>query len=314
MRAWAFKISLTAICTSTPCLAAGTVIGYDELSDVIRKNNRAVQASGETVSAARQRVGDLDRTFLPKAGFETGISEQKEANGVGDTAPFWKVDVQANVYRGGRDKVGVLLRESQILIKEMDAQALYRSEIFKAKTDYVQLYSIRQVKELTLKSMDDYDSLRKSINRKAQAGLMTNTAVQNSQLEVDELKRQMIMLESEEHELEDRLGLVLGLAPDEPLTLKTKLTMNVAPKDGHSEDHTIQKLPEIKKFELMSESTKLETQTRNDWWLPDVNVFASYTGFAVERQAGFGSLPKREMSLGVRFSTSKRTYVSRDQP
>lgn len=302
MKAWIFRFSVSLLCASSTSLAAGSAIAYDDLPDIIRKNNKAVQASTETIKAASLRVGTLERNFLPRAGFEAGVAEQKEANGVADTAPFWKVDVQSNLYRGGRDKLSQLLRESQVLVKELDAQALFRSEIFKAKTTYVELVSIRQIKDLTEQSMDDYDSLAKSIKAKARAGLITSTALQTSQLEIDELKRQRILLESREHELEDRLSLALGIAPDEKLSLTTQLRPVEGTIRDPSEDGTIEEIPEIKRFALVSKTTKTEAETRNEWWLPDVNVFASYVGFAVERRGDFGSLPTREMSLGLRFS------------
>ena len=102
MRTWVLSISLFLV--AIPALAVEAIsLSYSELDEMIRKNNKAVRATDHNVAAARQRIGVLDRSFYPKAGFEAGLSEQKEANGVGDTAPFWKVDVQANLYRGGRD-------------------------------------------------------------------------------------------------------------------------------------------------------------------------------------------------------------------
>ena len=301
MKAWAFVFSLLWV-SSAGFGAEGRSIRYDELKDLIQKNNKAVRASLEGVDAAKLRVGTIHRSFLPRAGFEAGVSEEKEANGLGTTAPFWKIDIQANVYRGGRDRVGLLQRDSQVLIKEMNTQALYRGELFKAKSDYVQLAMLRQVIDLTQSSMNDYDGLQKSIRRKSRAGLMTDTAVKNIQLEVDDLKRQLIVLEGEEHELEDRLNLILGIEVDQSIKLLTNFPVSSLETKALEGELKVEGMPEVQSLSLLSKSVQLETQTQNEWWRPEVSLFASYTGYDVKRQNEFASLPGQEMSVGVRLS------------
>ncbi|RZA27166.1 MAG: hypothetical protein EOP10_01050, partial [Proteobacteria bacterium] len=77
---------------------------------MIRQNNQSVLSLKASTTADRSRIGKVESSFLPKIGLEAGVAEQREANGVGDTAPFWKIDVSTNLYRGGRDKLGVLVR------------------------------------------------------------------------------------------------------------------------------------------------------------------------------------------------------------
>ncbi|MBC7533688.1 MAG: TolC family protein [Oligoflexus sp.] len=311
MKAWVFV--LLALFSRTGLSADALTLSYDELGDLIQKNNKSVQGSIEAIAAARQRVGTLEQTFLPKFGVEAGIAEQREANGVGDTAPFWKIDVSANIYRGGRDDLGILVRESQVLIREMDNQAQFRAELFKAKLDYVRLNSVRQAINLTQSSTDDYDGIRKSILVKAGAGLMTTTSAQAIQLELDELRRQLIILKREEVELEERLALVLGLEQEQKLTLTTAQINTNSSWIPVVTEEDIQGLPEVKKYSLLARSSSLEAKVRNEWWRPDVSIFAAVTGFNVDDKNEFRSLPEREMNFGVRLSVdleTKRTFGS----
>ncbi len=298
MRVCLSLLFLTVI--STAALAEKSLsIGYEDLPALIRKNNKSFLSASEGLSAARARTSSLDQSFYPKAGFEAGLAERKEADGSDESAPFWKLDLQANLYRGGRDKLAILTKESQVIIKDMDKQTLYRSELMKAKSDYIRLESIRRAIKLTRDSMDDFDGLKASVDQKVRAGLMTKTSLMTIARKTDDMKRELILLEREEHELEDRLTLVLGLDYDTPFQLRTSfLSMD----QKELADPSIQDLPELRKLTLQAEAYREETKLRRDWWLPEVGVFASYTGFRVREKDEAGSLPQREMAFGIRLT------------
>ncbi|RZA19547.1 MAG: hypothetical protein EOP10_19465, partial [Proteobacteria bacterium] len=176
-------------------------------------------------------------------------------------------------------------------------------------TDTIRLYQIRKSMILVASSMDDFDGLKKSILRKAKAGLMTATSAQTLQLELERFKRDLIILKGEESELQDHLLLVLGLSPDQLITLDKMLTVDSVMTQATSEA-TVGNLPEIKRYDLLSESRRLESSSRKEWWLPEVSAYAAYTGFRVEEASQIRSLPEDELVFGLRFTLdleSKRT-------
>ncbi|RYZ67271.1 MAG: hypothetical protein EOP09_11335 [Proteobacteria bacterium] len=154
---------------------------------------------------------------------------------------------------------------------------------------------------LVIRSMDDFEGLKKSIVVKAKAGLMTSTSADALELEVGRFRRDLIILKGEESELEDRLLLVLGLSPDQSVTLDAALTVEAPGEHAVSEGFLVN-LPEIKRFTLLTESRRLESSSRSEWWLPDVSAFAAYTGFRVEEAREFRSLPEQELVFGLRFT------------
>lgn len=312
MKAWIYLASLLSLSTRSFAAEALT-LSYSELEKILAKNNRSVQSLQATTEAARQRIGTLGQTFLPKVGLEAGMAEQREANGARDRSPFWRIDVQANLYRGGRDKIATLVRESQVLIKDLDTQAQLRSELFKAKTDYIHLLHVRQAIGLVQSSMDDYEGLRKSILRKAQAGLMTSTAADTLQLEVDKLERDLIQLKGEESELEDRLALILGVELDQKIVLTSKPESLPNHRALKLSRESLGSLPEIKRLSLLGQATEMESKLQRGWWVPEIAGFVSYTDFRIEEGSEVRSLPEREWALGLRFSVdleSKRSLNS----
>lgn len=296
MKAWVSGSLILSLLFPTHSLWAMS-LSYEDIPDFIRKNNRGLKAAEESVEVTKLRSGSFERSLLPRFGFEMGVRGQKEADGTGATAPFWKVDVQSNIYRGGRDQHRSSIQERQHELKTFDAQALYRNELLKARQEYLRLSGnqdllslARNVREVRLKK-------KKSIQRKVQAGILTETATGLVGIFEAEIDREIMLLEKEQHEIEDRLVLILGLDSSKELDISKSVKVPEAAQSGKETD-----LSEMQRMKLQADLLRSESNLKTEWWRPDVDVFASYVKTDVGERADAGPLPERETAIGLRLT------------
>jgi outer membrane protein TolC len=296
MKAWVsafFVLSFLLPMNSLPAMD----LKYEDIPGLIRKNNKGVKASEESIELSKMRSGSLERSFFPRFGFETGVRGQNEADGSGDTAPFWKVDIQSNIYRGGRDQHRRSVLGRQHELKSYDAQAFYRNEVLKARQEYIRLAGNQELLRLAKSVREERVKKKRSIQRKVQAGILTESDTALVGIFESEIDREILLLEKEQHEIEDRLVLTLGLQPRTELELSSGTVRLDAPKSDDSDQ-----VAELQRLKLQSELLRSESEVKSEWWRPDVDVFASYVKTAVGEKSEPGSLPERETAIGIRFT------------
>lgn len=278
--------------------AATRKLDYKELPTLIRQNNPGIQAAESSVESARQRAGALDRSFLPRLGLESGVRGQKEADGSGAQAPYWKLDAVSNLYRGGRDAWKDQEIETQIELRKLDTQIFMRHALMQVRADYVQLAAIRQLMQLNTDITQSSRQKRKSLRQKIQAGLLAESFATDFLLFEQGLEQDLLFLEKEMHEVEDRLVLVLGLAPETTLQLESLAAIEMGPAPSPS---LVKELAELKKLELEARTLRAAATLPAEWWRPEIDLFASYASLQVEEPQP-GPLPSRESAIGLRFT------------
>ncbi|HYX32681.1 MAG TPA: TolC family protein [Oligoflexus sp.] len=298
MKAWASIIILVW----GPMGSAGAAtrnLAYEDLPNLIRQYNQGVHAADSSTEAARLRLHSWDRSLLPRFAFESGLRGQKEADGTGETAPFWKVDAVSNVYRSGRDVWRNKAIDTQVALRKLDAHAFFRQELMKARADYIRLAAIRQMMQLSETTRAENRQKKRALTQKIQAGLLAESLVTDWILFDQELERDLLFFEKEMHETEDRLALALGLPPETAVSVKSLATIDT----GKTTDSAhVKDVPELKKLEVQAIATREESSLKNEWWRPEVDVFASYSGFQVKERPNPGPLPERETALGLRVT------------
>jgi outer membrane protein TolC len=302
MKVWASLVVLISL-ISQSLQAESMTIRFEDLHDLILTKHQGVKVGEEQIKAVERRIRAVDSSFLPRASLDLGTAHQKEANGMGETAAFWKLDLESNLYRGGRDEVAKAMDENQVEIKKLDAQAFLRTQTYLARSSYIELLFQKKRIALQMSLRNDYESLKKSIQVKINSGLLTESILQLMTIERDEIDRQLIVLNSESKSMQEELCLLLGIDHHSEFNLASDFNLPKIEVDPN-EDSTIveETLPEIQKFALLGKRYGLETQIRNEWWRPDLSVFASYANFAIEDRFEPGPLPEREMKVGLRLS------------
>ncbi len=272
---------------------------YEDLPSLLQKNSLGVQAANKRAESARLRQGSVESSFLPKFGFEGGLRGQKEAKSEGESAVFWRVDAASNVYRGGKDQNRQMTRDTQVEMRKLDAQAFFQSERTKVRNDYIHLASVRSLLQVNQDMSQLIGEKRRSIAKKVQTGLLAESFALEVKLFDQELERDRLYWQKESHEIEDHLSFALSLPHELTIQVKSLAAIEI-PK--FADLGRVGDLPELKSLAVKAESSRRDSAIKADWWRPEVDVFASYTGLDVDRKAEPGILPEQETSIGLRFT------------
>jgi outer membrane protein TolC len=296
MKVWA---SILCFLWGSSTVAATRTLDYDELPTLIRQSNPGLRAAESGIEAARLRSGTLDHSFLPRLELESGFRGQRETDGSGDQAPYWKVDAASNLYRGGRDAWKEQEIESEVSLRRFDAQAFMRQALLKVRADYIRLAAIRQLIKLNEDLTQSTRLKKKPLRQKIQAGLLSESFATDFLLFEQSLEQDRLFMEKEMHEIEDRLITELGLAQETRLHVKPLASIEMGAEPSPSQ---LKNLPELKKLELEAETARKTSHVPAEWWRPNVDLFASYTGLAVKDATEPSALPSREAAIGLRFT------------
>ncbi len=295
MKAW---VSSSVLCS---CLLPWSPLfawelKFEDIPTLIRKNSKSLKVSESTVEVGTLQIVPRDRAYLPRIDFESGLRHEQELDSSSDTAPFWKVNIESNLYRGGRDEQHRTLTERQQELKTLDAQIVFRNEVLTARQDFIRLIAKQDLLQLTKSILQQAGKKRRAIQRKVEAGLLTESSIALAASFGMDLEQELISTEQERDELRDHLILTLGLEPHAEFTLPTHA--NVTGISSKPEEDVLQ-LSELKKLTLQSDLLRSEANINAEWWRPNVDVFASFGRTSAGRA---GILPTQEASIGLKLT------------
>ncbi|HET9240109.1 MAG TPA: TolC family protein [Oligoflexus sp.] len=300
MKSWASLLTLLLLPTNL--LARETVlVKYDELPQRVQKNSKEVKAAEFLKEASAARQGYQARARYPKLDLESGLRGVREVDGSGESAPFFKVEGSVNLYRGNRDALKDTLQDKETAIRSEEAQLVFRNQLGLAREIFVKLASVRELKNAWTEAVQVASAKKKSSRVKVNAGLTTNTDLLEFELHEAALKREKRNLDKEEHELSNKLRILLGLPEDANISLDRAFAHPPEPKEG---DYKLAAgtHPAVRKLSLQAEQAQMIAGSSVTQWTPDVNLFASYEEFLQGTQEEPGSLPKRDFAAGIRLS------------
>ncbi len=287
-----------ALTCSNAFASSHLTISYRDLESTILSQNRSVASLEKVYEAEQARRPNFEESFQPKLAFESGLKHAKEANGSGDTSPYWKLNFESNVYRGGRDIHSSRIHESQVLMKKIDIQARLQQELFEARQYYVQLFYVQKKRRFIEGSLDDFDQMIRSVSQRISAGILSQSAKKSFDNRIDQRRRDLLILQGREEELEDLLLLSLGVKSHQEIELDKELQIQDIGKKEENELVT----PEIHKIDALTSKWQLSRDFSQRKLRPNVDLFASYSDFLISDSEKEASLPTREFDLGVRLS------------
>lgn len=300
MKSWASLLTLLLLPTTLAAREA-VLVKYDELPKLIQSNSRDVKAAEFLKEASAIRQGYQARARYPRLDLESGLRGVREVDGRGDNAPFFKVEGSVNLYRGNRDALKDALQEKETAIRKEEVQLVLKNQLGLARELFVRLASIRELKKAWAEAIQVAADKKKSSRVKVNAGLTTNTDLLEFELHESSLKREKRNLDKEEHELSNKLRILLGLSDEAELALDRRFSHPPEPKEQNyklaAETH-----PAVRKLSLQAEQAQTMAGSNVTRWAPDVNLFASYEEFLQGTRDEPGSLPKRDLAAGIRLS------------
>ena len=308
MNPWA-SLLLFAFLPKTLAAGERVLVKYDELSALIQKNSKDVRAAELLVEASNARQGFEVRARYPQLDLESGLRGLRERDGSGENAPFFKVEGSVNLYRGNRDALKDRLQEKETAIRKEEIQLVRSSQLSLARKLFVKLASVRELQKAWAVAMKVALDKKKSSKVKVNAGLATNTDLLEFELHESSLKREKRNLDKEDHELSNKLRILLGLKEETDISLDKTFSRPPEPKEG---DYrlAIESHPAIRKLSLQADQAQTLAASAPGKWAPDVSLFASYEEVLQGEKDEPGSLPKRDFSTGIRVSVQLADNLS----
>ncbi|WP_176736345.1 TolC family protein [Oligoflexus tunisiensis] len=274
---------------------------YDDLPKLIQKNSKDVRAAELLMEASAARQGYQARARYPRLDLESGLRGVREIDGSGGRAPFFKLEGSVNLYRGSRDALKDTLQEKETAIRKEETQLVLRNQLSLARALFVKLASIQELKKAWSEAMRIAQEKKKSARMKFKSGVTTNTDLLEFELHESSLKREKRNLDKEEHELSNKLRILVGLADNADISLDRRFPHPPEPKEGKyklsADAH-----PAVRRLALQTDQAQTIARSGVSKWAPDVNLFASYEEYLEGDKDVPGSLPRRDFSTGIRVS------------
>ncbi len=300
MNPWASFLIAVSIPTSL-FAKERVVLKYDELPKLIQNSSLDLKAAGLLMEATSARQGSARRASYPRLDLESGLRGVRELDGSGDNAPFFKVEGSVNLYRGGRDALMDSLQEKETAIRKEEAQLVFKNQLLLAREIFVKLASVRALKKAWTDAMKVVETKKKSSRMKFNAGLTTKTDLLEFELHESSLKREKRNLDKDEHELSNKMLILLGLSEDVEISLDRVFSHPPEPKEAAyrlaAESH-----PLVRKLALQADQAQLMARSKPSRWTPEINFFAAYEQFLEGDRDVPGALPKRDFTAGLRAS------------
>jgi outer membrane protein TolC len=273
---------------------------YDELPDLVKKGNGAVESAEHSVEASRLRTGHLVRSLLPHVDILGGAEHFRTGPYPNDTQPYGGLELFVNVYRGGQDSLEERHRQAQLSAAEAEKDKSVRGQLSQARSLYWDLVFERELATL-LKEMNRRNSEgAKAASRRKSRGLVSDTDVLAFDLNSLQLKEK---IESSEHEIElvqMALRPRLNWKEDEKIETPTIIPHDhdegilSAKADGTSH-------PATRSLFALAESADAQASQQGRWWLPSIDVYGTYQLYTL-RERFYPNLQDRfDWSVGFRL-------------
>jgi outer membrane protein TolC len=273
---------------------------YEDLPEIIKGKNGAVESSTQAVEASRLRTGHLTRSLLPHLDVLGGAEHFRTGPYPNDTQPYGGVELFVNVYRGGQDVLEERHREAQLSAAEAEKEKSVRTQLAHARSLYWDLVYERELlallKEMSRKNAEG----AKAAEKRRVRGLVSSTDILAFDLSGHQLKEQ---IESSDHEI----GLIeLALRPRLNWGESEKIeTPSIIPHE-HDESlisakHDGASHPETGGLLAQAESADAQASQQGRWWLPSVDIYGTYQLYTL-RERFYPNLQDRfDWSVGFRL-------------
>ncbi len=283
-----------------PDSAGAAAVRYEELPELIKKKNGAVEAATHSVEASRLRTGHFTRSLLPHLDVIGGVEHFKTGPYPNDTQPYGGLELFVNVYRGGQDVLEERHRSAQLTQAEAEKEKNVRLELASVRFLYWDLVYEREL--LTaLKEMERRNGEgSKSAFRRKSRGLIANTDVLAFDLTGHQVKEQ---IESSQHEIQ-----LIEIAFRPKLNWPENEKVETPSAVPHDHDDALLTAvsetgshPEARALFAQAESADAQASQQGRWWHPAVDVYGTYQLYTL-RERFYPLLQDRfDWSVGFRL-------------
>ncbi len=279
-------------------------VGFEDIPQLVRKQNGSVMAGDFHLKAAKDQTNHLERSFLPQIKASGGGETFKTGNFERMTQPVGDVEGTINVFRSGKDLLEEKIRKEQVKLSETSLDQRYRTTLVHARSLYAQVLFHKGYLNILDKALAQSRKDAESVKQRISAGLTTDSdrldfEMYRHQLEAEEVLSQ----EDYEHSLQE-LAAVLGVPEGSELRVNESFQSDHHGHDaellGESPDseghYDVQALK--KKGSILA----LQSKQAARWWTPSLDIYGSYALYPFRERERFSLGAREEAVGGVRLS------------
>ena len=279
--------------------ASAEKIRFEDLPRLVREKNENVAASRQHLNAQNQRTGRLARSFLPQIAAQLGQEEFKAGSDPTEQKPYWRIDGNVNLYRGGRDRLEDQIRNSQRDLANTAYASEFQSELREAKQAFWKSVAIsKKIAERT-ESIEKNEINIRSARKRAGAGIVTTADAAQFELHKITLQRDLRRLKLEQDRILNQLSVALALNQHEDIEIVGDFPSVSA--------EPLQPLAMAKQLEIVAHQDltkvdELRAKQVGRWLHPKVDLYASYGLPSLTDEYARALKNEREWTAGIRVS------------
>lgn len=289
--------------TASPSAATAEVhIDFTNLKAMIEAGNEKIRASKHLAFAARHRVRDTGRFFLPSL----DISAAQETFRLGPesarTQPEYGVEARVNIFNGGKDRLRSQAHRVSTKRHEAETKIVATEQVGAGRELYWRILYAAATADLLREALASNKENLLAADRRIKSGVATISDRLEFEMNQSELSRELARTELEKRSLERDLLVLLGREPTDRLILKGTLSHDdrweVELQHTHADHEFL-----VRPSHLRGEEARLEARAATRSWLPKVDVYAAWLDL---NQRSEDSTPdgRTDRVIGIRASMS----------
>lgn len=276
------------------------LIKFDDLPTLVREMNDNVQAAHLTLKAEKKRKGYLIRSFLPQLALDYGGEQFKGGTDTLKRQPYWKVEAQLNLYRGGRDRLENSVRNLNVEIARTSYSSEYQQELKEARQNYWRLISVANLLKDKKEAIERNEQNINKAKKRLGSGSATSADIVQFELKRTLLNQDLKQLQIQGDLLKNELSVAVGLDRHRDLQVEPEFTH---PK----EELDVKELAPNQALDVQILNQKelvmdLKRKESSRWWHPRIDLYSNY-GLPALSEDYVGALEKEnEWAAGIRIS------------
>lgn len=296
-----FALSLN--CSVYPSLAFSdeVLVEFVKIPDLVRAHNQHVNGARLLKEATETEQGYLSRSFLPELHAKASEERYRTGSQSWRNEPTTSVEASMNLFRGGRDQFEDKIVSNISKVSSLEAEQTFRYELSKARTAYWNLVAQKEIQGVLRSGIKSNKEQLKAAQDRVNAGLS---------LQTDELEFKLHQVELEQEEaksslaikrFELELAVLLGFSEQTGLITAKYISHDHSDELANTSFSELDHLA-IQVLEHKSVQANLEKLKAEKWWIPSIDLYASY-GLNPFREREFeDSSDRLESIIGAQVS------------
>lgn len=257
-------------------LAQEKVVLTDKMiAEMVINGNPLIKSETKKVKSFEEKTGSLARSFVPKTSLQAGQESFRYVTDEFESGPYYKMEMDINLYNGGRDRLGEKTNELSLNMANSKREMTIYSQIEEARKIYWRALYLKSIIRQLEEGRGWILTNKKSALKRISSGIATNSdkfefEIKSVEINEDIERAKLALKKHLQH-----LKILIGLRDEDSVQLGQDLFHDHDWRSlvNHSEEeHSY--LTEPDKLGIKIE--QLNAMSAGRQWLPRVNGYAYF--------------------------------------